>query len=449
MQSIFVISDLHLGGKPGFQMCSPQGRDNLSAFIRWVIEQCAAEREVCLVIAGDIVDFLAEEDFNAFTADESAACRKLEHVFQNYEPVWSALKDFVASGAPLKLLLGNHDVELSLPAPYRLLRERLGEGSVEFIYDNQAFVRGPLLIEHGNRYDEWNVVPHDELRRVRSALSRRESSPPFTALPGSQLVVRVMNKLKKDYGFIDLLKPENQAMLPLLAVLNPSAIGEIREVVALARKARQVKFKPDGAPLSAGLISADNTGKMLRKAEELAGVAAAAAGMIGAANYVTTLQAFGDIWRATQAQDKVEQINRLYSALRIFAAEQHKAFATDREDETYLNPARTLAKRGYRVVVFGHTHLVKQVEIEGAPLGSLYLNSGTWADIIRLPASLFEPDERKAKNELAVFADDLANNHLENWRTQIPTFVRIDLDGEHLVGAGAYYFRGAGSVMAV
>lgn len=448
MQSIFVISDLHLGGKPGFQMCSPRGRDNLSTFIRWVIKQRAAEREMCLVIAGDIVDFLAEEDFNAFTVDESAACRKLEHVFQNYEPVWEALKDFVASGAPLKLLLGNHDLELSLPGPHRLLRERLGEGSVEFIYDNQAFVRGPVLIEHGNRYDEWNVVPHDELRRVRSALSRREPCPSFTALPGSQLVVRVMNKLKKEYGFVDLLKPENQAMLPLLAVLNPSAIGEIREVVVLARKARQVKFKPDGAPLSAGLISADNTEEMLRKAEELAGVGAAA-GMIGAVTYVTTLQAFADIWRAIRARDKVEQIDRLYSALKIFAAEQHKAFATDREDETYLNPARSLAKRGYRVVVFGHTHLVKQVEIEGAPPGSLYLNSGTWADIIRIPASLFEPDEQKAKNELVIFADDLANNHLENWRTQIPTFVRIDLDGEDLVGAGAYYFRGAERVMAV
>ena len=32
-QNIYVISDLHLGGKPGFQMCSPKGQALLSSFV--------------------------------------------------------------------------------------------------------------------------------------------------------------------------------------------------------------------------------------------------------------------------------------------------------------------------------------------------------------------------------------------------------------------------------
>ncbi len=103
----------------------------------------------------------------------------------NFADVWDALRAFVASSAALTLMLGNHDIELALPGPHRLLRERLGPGRADFIFDNQAFVEGPLLIEHGNRYDMWNVVPHDRLREVRSAVSRREPPPQLPDIPGS------------------------------------------------------------------------------------------------------------------------------------------------------------------------------------------------------------------------------------------------------------------------
>ena len=64
-----------------------------------------------------------------------------------------------------------------------------------------------MLIEHGNRFDAWNAVPHGALRRLRSQLSRRlPTAPDFPALPGSRLVVDVMNPLKKQYPFIDLLQ---------------------------------------------------------------------------------------------------------------------------------------------------------------------------------------------------------------------------------------------------
>ena len=52
---LYVISDLHIGGQPGFQIFD-QG-DLLSRFIDYVT---ARPGKVGLVINGDSVDFLAE-----------------------------------------------------------------------------------------------------------------------------------------------------------------------------------------------------------------------------------------------------------------------------------------------------------------------------------------------------------------------------------------------------
>jgi UDP-2,3-diacylglucosamine pyrophosphatase LpxH len=156
----------------------------LDEFIRYAGAQRTSDRDVTLVLAGDIVDFLAEEEFTAFTINDAVAGQKLERIIQQTDEVWQSLQLFAASGSELVLLLGNHDIELSLPTPRRVLLERLGSGQIEFIYDNQAFVDGPVIIEHGNRYDSWNVVSHDGLREVRSALSRRESPPSFESSAG-------------------------------------------------------------------------------------------------------------------------------------------------------------------------------------------------------------------------------------------------------------------------
>ena len=70
---LFVVSDLHLGGAPGgndhpgFQICTAAGGARLAAFIEFVTSQRGTHQDIHLVLAGDLVDFLAEEDFAAFT----------------------------------------------------------------------------------------------------------------------------------------------------------------------------------------------------------------------------------------------------------------------------------------------------------------------------------------------------------------------------------------------
>src|SRR5205085_9372924 len=94
----------------------------------------------------------------------------------------------------------------------------------EFIFDGEAYQVGDALIEHGNRYDKWNQIYYDALRHIRSFQSRRQEVPEeyaFPPPPGSEMVRTVINPIKKEYAFIDLLKPETSAVLPILMALEP------------------------------------------------------------------------------------------------------------------------------------------------------------------------------------------------------------------------------------
>jgi UDP-2,3-diacylglucosamine pyrophosphatase LpxH len=196
---IFIISDLHLGGRPhpkngtengiasplGSQICHAYAE--LTQFIDWVASQGSGDVPVELVINGDIVDFLMEDDYQdeldtvPWLPDEARVLEKLKLIIErtretNQRGPFEAMADLLAQGQLLTFILGNHDVELSLPAVRRYLEEDVfrsgSSGRFRFIYDGEAYVRGDLLIEHGNRYDPWNVIDHSALRQERSMLSR-------------------------------------------------------------------------------------------------------------------------------------------------------------------------------------------------------------------------------------------------------------------------------------
>lgn len=463
-KTIFVISDLHLGGNFDFQMCSRRGQQKLAEFIRWAANKKTVQHDVNLVLAGDIVDFLAEEPFEAFTASDKDAEIKLNQIIEHtswetehnkQDSVWEAFKDYVSSGAQLTLMLGNHDIELSLPSPRRLLLKTLSPGRVEFTYDNEAFVDGKVLIEHGNRYDRWNAVPHDELRQVRSAISRGETPPEFPQIPGSALVIQIMNNLKKKHSFIDLLKPEGEASIPFLVVLDPSSLLAIQKFYKLplykSFKRLLDSYDKEGKPRDRGLIAADSNSnsdkKFIENLKELAGTPTS--GQIG---FVEHLKAFPYLWQSAHAgnnNEQTKQIDRLYKALRMYIDIQRNAYNPTYEEENYLAPAKAMARRGFEAIVFGHTHLVKRVNLADVNPKSTYLNSGTWADIIFLPDSVIKGDEVQAKLDLQKLADDLTTNELDDWRKLVPSFVQIDLDNEKVVSSDAFIFNSPDDIKSI
>lgn len=473
-RTIFVISDLHLGGKPGFQICSPQGQKRLAEFVHWAATQKNDNRDINLVLAGDIVDFLAEEPYEAFTASDEQAETKLKQIIKHtswqrddgspisgeaidedgklneaigdvkIDGVWHAFRDYLAAGGQLTLMLGNHDIELSLPAARRLLLRVLGSGRVEFIYDDEAFVDGKVLIEHGNQYDRWNAVPHDTLRQVRSALSRGETPSELPKIPGSAMVINIMNDLKQKYNFVDLLKPEIEAAIPLLVVLDPSVLKKALESYKSSLLKTVQRFYSGDTPKDRGLISAPSSRnadqQFIREIKELAGMSTS--GEIGAIEH---MKAFPELWRAARAgnkdDDRVIQIDRLYRALRKYVEIQKLAYKPTYEEESYLRPAKAMAKRKYEAIVFGHTHLAKRVNLTEINSEAVYMNSGTWADLIFLPKSVIKGDEAQAKIDLKALADDLVANSLDKWRTLVPTFVQIDLEKDKIISKDVFIFH--------
>jgi hypothetical protein len=92
----------------------------------------------------------------------------------------------------------------------------------------------------------------------------------------------------------------------------------------------------------------------------------------------------------------------------------------------YLDAANELARGGFRCVVFGHTHLPKRVALDN---GALYINTGTWADIMRFPMDILAGSDEQGLAKLREFIDDIAQGKLNRWIGFGATYARLDMDG--------------------
>lgn len=480
-RQVYVISDLHVGGAYG-DPGDPEDRgfriathvQELASLVRSLAARPAGPVRTELVINGDFVDFLAEREeaaphWHPFVPEPERALAKLDAIIERDRPLFDALRDLVAAGHRLVILLGNHDIELSFPIVRERLREVVGAGAGAdylFTYDGEAYAVGDALIEHGNRYDGFNVVDMNELRQVRSMQSRGQIVPDkwaFVAPPGSFMVAEVINPIKQSYRFVDLLKPETGAVVPILLALEPG----YRKIVAKAAKhaVRASRFEKDsaaqpsmGGDISAsggmgdpfgGDISSGGGGSAKPDDAALDQVLRDALGADAGAfvedldkstpQNVDPLAALGGDISAAETIDRTLGLARLLlsrddgrldrrlpallTALRALQSDQTWDPAVETAPE-YLDAARELSNGRYKHIVFGHTHLAKKIDLGD---GRTYLNSGTWADLIRFPPEILSgsPDESLAK--LREFVDDLKDGRLSRWIVFQPSYVRLDV----------------------
>jgi UDP-2,3-diacylglucosamine pyrophosphatase LpxH len=439
---VLVISDLHLGGDDKFAICTAEGQRLLAEFLRWVAAQQVKDKNVHLVVNGDSVDFLAEAEFQVFTNDDRAATAKLRRIMNRTAPIWAAFRGVLAAGAQVTFTIGNHDLELSLPGPRRLLLETMGPGHFEFLYDNQALRIGDVLIEHGNRYDRWNSVNHEGLRKARVQISRGLDPPGFEAPAGSHMVIEVMNGLKDKYTFVNLLKPENEAAIPLLAVLDPGAFEKFPAIARLALHATESRRQRDEIAAAVSAASEDSSEYHLDDSQALDVARSLVFGPDpDAMAFEAVTDLLGGLKAKVGAWYRQQQIEKLYQAFRYWLGPQLTTFDTGQENKSYYDAAMNSARAGFRVVVYGHTHLAKRI---GLPFGgATYLNTGTWADLMCLPASiLLSESAAQARRDLDGFVRDLENNRIDRWTGRLPAFARIEMEEGRAQSAGVYLFEG-------
>ncbi|MFM0658610.1 metallophosphoesterase [Paraburkholderia sediminicola] len=479
---IFVISDLHLGGRPhspladglpGSQICSSY--QELIRFIDWVAE--IKEDGVQLVVNGDIVDFLMEDDYGfcnevaPWLPDESQVLKKLQAIIERTRQddgrsPFDAMATLLARGKALTFMLGNHDVELSLPAVRRYLEDevlKVGmQGRFRFIYDGEAYVVGDLLIEHGNRYDPWNVIDHSSLRQERSMLSRgwgvamrARASGHFTPPPGSLMVTQVINRLKQKYRFVDLLKPENHAVVPILLAIHPNLQHVLTSTLRFMDQSNN-EFIGVGEPMQSGQLSARGMKRAFDLQTSLAlalepdeaekfKVCSASEGQLGvsdaweklkrrSANISAYINDALGLFTNAATNAAVEVRNEL---LRIALASWRGKLAIDQshEEPAYLDAVQELIDRGgFGCVVFGHTHLPKELTLASAGRRAKYINTGTWVDVMQIPQEILEPG-MAASVKFGRFIRDIQENRIGEYLVRQLSYADVVMENGLVVSS--------------
>ncbi|NJL29580.1 MAG: phosphoesterase [Thermoanaerobaculia bacterium] len=412
---LYCISDLHLGGEAGFQMFS-QG-ELLGDLFRH-LAAIDIQRRVVLVINGDFIDFLAEAKTEQVYLDTRGAVGKLRRVFgdPSVGPALAALAGYLGTDNRfLAITLGNHDLELALPDVREELVRHLAGGDASargrlFLaldgtgftarvgQENQAAAR--VVAVHGNDADPLNVTDHEALRRVCLDLSLGRAPDAWNPNAGTKLVIDLMNGIKERYPFVDLLKPEMQAVVPTLTALDPQLLDRVPKLWGVAKRAVADSFRRAIGLLGGEELPTEWASAAFQTAPyEPAGAWSPSGSEKAAA--VEALLANADHYLAREldpvelaGSGGLELLGPWGLALDLFRKRDPKENLRETLEKwldaepqgSLITPDKVYRKLGLaagsdvEVVLTGHTHKPRAMKRGNG----LYFNSGAWADRIVL-----------------------------------------------------------------
>ncbi len=416
---LYAVSDLHLGGSPGFQVFN-QGE--LLARLIDHLRQRSPKRRLAVVLNGDTIDFLAEPEPTYF--DPRGAVRKLERIARDpaFKPVFQALRRFIRTPRrELVVTLGNHDLELALP----WVRERFvdllaggresARGRIHLAFEGAGFpasVGGKrVLCVHGNEVDTWNVADHETIRRIGCDLTRDREVEPWTPNAGTKMVIDVMNQIKAEWPFIDLLKPEAEGAVPILLALDPEQASKIKRVFGVAARLTwdQIRVKAgflaaDEAPAEAPESDPDaalettlrrtfghadsfarDADDLLERAEVRLKRDVEPMTLVSGDQREEYLGYFGAALNWIRGRPTPEVLREALSGL-----EEDRSFDLGAQDDTFRRLEELIGPE-VDYVVAGHTHLERDLTRQG---GGRYFNSGTWIRLMRLEEEVLSDQER-------------------------------------------------------
>ena len=413
---LYVISDTHLGGTKGGQIF-----DSTNA-LKWLLLHVAnlagtaKNRDFAFVINGDFVDFLAEPQPVYF--DPLGACDRLDRILLHepaFRGILGALRDFLAKpNCQLILNLGNHDLELALPWVRAHFLDMLSEGNaaarVTLMSDGTGCrlrVNGfQVLCAHGNEVDAWNVTDHEKIRRIAREIMRGRTTEPWIPNAGTQMVIDVMNDIKREFPFVDILKPETYAVVPILAALRPGLVGKLAELGKVLRRRTwdggrlrsgflgdEREQEPDSAepvPLSAFVIgerrlqeqTEEASKEMLKQANKRYGEGVRPIDLVAADLLSDQLGLFSRLMVKLTGRTLSEQMQH---ELRPLAKD--RSFELTQTD-SYFERFDTLAGPDIDVIVTGHTHLRRALPRKAAQ--GFYYNTGTWARVAQITEEMLD-----------------------------------------------------------
>ena len=452
--ALWVLSDLHLA--PPGEQCVFRAHEKLVALLDHVAGCAPAQM---LVLNGDVFDFLQIVDYQALSLPLAPQRMAGLLAALDGEPpernIVQALRRLTGAGHTLCCLPGNHDPELNLAAVQAVLQQSLGSSGVLPPHGGfwRVQVAGRAVVGlHGHHRDAFNAISANTLLAAQAKGDAEVALP-----PGSRLVCQVINPYRRAknpqgvprFPFVDLL-PSDKAVVLALLLLDPRLAGQrlagalgigasalVRAVMQRTGMAsamlggaaaagaaqhgqprlRQPDIRPDITPEAAFLAGLAGTmadamtpaeqAAPQRVASELQAYLASGTGAgIIVANQVQFLSgsgiAHGLLLRALgRALDQARE---------AFRPSQPDALARD-----------VRATWGQAVIaITGHTHAAKAI---GDPAGPVYINTGTWLDLVALPADT-------GQAAVALWLDDLAAGRVKRW--QGCPVAKVDAGGARL-----------------
>jgi UDP-2,3-diacylglucosamine pyrophosphatase LpxH len=365
----YVVGDLHLGA--GDDDPLEDFRDD-HIFARFC--ERIANPDTTLILNGDIVDFAQIGPFDVpetahLLWTEGESLRKLDTALAAHADFFDGgLKHLLAKGGRVRMLIGNHDLDMCWPAVQARLRARLGDASP----DQLAFELGAtrfhgVHVEHGHAFTPENC-PRDVLNFVHDD---DDGAPRLERVWGTDFMLQFYNQLERSYPFADNVKP----------MINVVWHGVRKGWIGGGTLWRMLVF-------------------LKRRGLPWAGIVSSTLGAPAEINPVQLANAFDDPqWRAVLL-DRIHDpgfVAELDAGLAALSPSE-RAIATSAEavpmappvaggatlglfrDDRELRGAQTrLAQPGITHVVFGHTHEI----VDGALTGQLY-NYGTWIPSLNL-----------------------------------------------------------------
>lgn len=403
---LFVISDVHLADATGSGLFD--AAEELAQFLAWVKPQVPAH----LVLAGDFFEFLSCGDPAAVSPaafDPYAAPTRMKAILDTHPDVFSTLAEIAATrDLTLTVMGGNHDLELAFPEVRQPLEKALGRDLSWRVHGEALRIdvgSCRVLIEHGDLFDDWNRVDHGPLVVAVRLASRKAdgASLGFTPPAGSGIVTRFVEKARRDHPWIGWIKPEKEALVPILHyLLEPRdklrLLGVVESALRGAAKGLMARWLRSFAP------------DRLTRASAEAGRQSAFARWID------------ETKRADERGPSKDGRRRLVKRLRRVAGNSD-FFDVNTCDQTLEHFAHP-PYRDVDLVIHGHTHAAKMFEIEKH---ILFANSGTWCPLVPLPG------KEESLDRWLSFVDALENNTIE----PSPRFTFIQVDAAEAGAATA------------
>ncbi len=405
VEQAFVISDLHLGGGAAEPELESFLQDaELAAFI-----DSLPTAGTTLFINGDFVDFLKIPPYEVPDPDhllwtEEASLAKIRAAVTAHPVCFDALARFAAEGK-LRILVGNHDLDLAWPGVQDAVRGTLGDPAADRLrFTIGAETYHGVHIEHGHAFTAENSPddPESFIHRWPAA----EAPAPELYLErvwGADFVLSVVNHLEREFPFADKVKP--RLTLVYYGLRNGWVSGRqlVRLLLFLKRRKvpREILFSAVAAAPEPDFQSVvDSFGSApWRSAIRDRGLAEP--------RFSDQVEAAIRDLSPADRQILARRVEIDVGAPQPAEASEVRALGLIRDRREVRAARDRLARPGVTHVVFGHTHGAVDGELDGA----LY-NPGSWVPHLNLRS----PDVRQKVERDGVTTEVLQDRSL--WRVE-------------------------------